>query len=54
MGAATTSTQWWESEEFGIRAVAVNTKDLIVHDLKAVDSARSTSPPTRGRAAFSS
>ncbi len=29
--------QWWESEEFGVRAVGVNTKDLIVHDLKAVD-----------------
>ncbi len=28
---------WWESEEYGIRAVAVNTKDLIVADLKAVD-----------------
>ncbi len=29
--------QWWESEEFGIRAVEVNTKDLIVADMKAVD-----------------
>jgi predicted RND superfamily exporter protein len=29
---------WWESEEYGIRAVAVNTRDLIVQDLKAVDS----------------
>jgi hypothetical protein len=29
--------QWWESEKFGIRAVGVNTKDLIVHDLKAVE-----------------
>jgi hypothetical protein len=28
---------WWESEEHGIRAVGVNTKDLIVHDLKAVE-----------------
>jgi predicted RND superfamily exporter protein len=28
---------WWESDEYGIRAVAVNTKDLIVADLKAVD-----------------
>jgi predicted RND superfamily exporter protein len=28
---------WWESQEDGIRAVAVNTQDLIVHDLKAVD-----------------
>ena len=29
---------WWESEEHGIRAVALNIKDLIVHDTKAVDS----------------
>jgi len=28
---------WWESEEYGIRAVAVNTKDLIVSDMKAVE-----------------
>ena len=28
---------WWESTKYGIRAVAVNTKDLIVADLKAVD-----------------
>jgi predicted RND superfamily exporter protein len=28
---------WWESEQFGIRAVATNTKDLIVADMKAVD-----------------
>jgi predicted RND superfamily exporter protein len=28
---------WWESEDLGIRAVAINTKDLIVHDLRAVD-----------------
>jgi predicted RND superfamily exporter protein len=28
---------WWESDKFGIRAVAVNTKDLIVADMKAVD-----------------
>jgi predicted RND superfamily exporter protein len=28
---------WWESEEFGIRAIAVNTKDLIVSDMKAVN-----------------
>jgi predicted RND superfamily exporter protein len=42
---------WWESEEHGIRAVAVNTKDLIVHDLKAVDGApeyQQTSSWTRG------
>lgn len=29
---------WWESDELGIRAVAINTKELIVHDLRAVDS----------------
>jgi predicted RND superfamily exporter protein len=29
---------WWASDDLGLRAVAVNTKDLIVHDLKAVDS----------------
>jgi predicted RND superfamily exporter protein len=29
---------WWESDQYGIRAVAVNTRDLIVSDLKAVDS----------------
>jgi len=28
---------WWDSEEYGIRAIAVNTKDLIVADMKAVD-----------------
>jgi predicted RND superfamily exporter protein len=28
---------WWESQDYGIRAVAVDTTDLIVHDLKAVD-----------------
>ncbi len=42
---------WWESEEYGIRAVAVNTKDLIVHDLKAVDSVPKYQPTnswTRG------
>ncbi len=42
---------WWEDEEYGIRAVAVNTKDLIVHDLKAVDGAPSYQPTnswTRG------
>ena len=27
---------WWESDELGIRAVATHTKNLIVHDLKAV------------------
>jgi predicted RND superfamily exporter protein len=30
--------QWWEDEELGLRAVAVNTKDLLVQDLKAIDS----------------
>lgn len=42
---------WWESEELGIRAVAVNTKDLIVHDTKAVDGEpkyQPTSSWTRG------
>jgi hypothetical protein len=28
---------WWAHEEFGIRAVAMNTTELIVEDLKAVD-----------------
>jgi predicted RND superfamily exporter protein len=28
---------WWESEEFGIRVVAVHTDQLIVQDLKAVE-----------------
>jgi predicted RND superfamily exporter protein len=28
---------WWESPEHGIRAVASNTTDLVVHDLKAVE-----------------
>jgi hypothetical protein len=27
---------WWESEEYGIRAVAVDTKELIVQDTKSV------------------
>ena len=43
--------QWWESEEFGIRALGINTKDLIVHDLKAVDGAPRYQPTnswTRG------
>ena len=42
---------WWESEEHGIRAVAVNTKDLIVHDVKAVDGVAKYQPTnswTRG------
>jgi hypothetical protein len=39
---------WWENEEFGIRAVAVNTKDLIVHDLKAVDGGPDRPRPQGG------
>ncbi|MGH0037297.1 MAG: efflux RND transporter permease subunit [Myxococcota bacterium] len=42
---------WWEDGELGIRAVAVNTKDLIVEDLKAIDavpSYQSTNSWTRG------
>jgi predicted RND superfamily exporter protein len=31
-------SQWWESDTYGIRAVEVNTKDLIVEDRKAVNS----------------
>jgi len=30
--------QWWENEEFGVRAVEVQTRNLIVADLKAVDA----------------
>ncbi|MBW2275432.1 MAG: hypothetical protein JRG96_19375, partial [Deltaproteobacteria bacterium] len=29
---------WWESEAFGIRAVAMNTKFLLVEDMKAVEA----------------
>lgn len=42
---------WWDSQEYGIRAVAVNTNELIVHDLKAVDATahyQETSSWTRG------
>jgi predicted RND superfamily exporter protein len=42
---------WWENYDYGIRAVAVNTKDLIVADLKAVDSTPKYQPTdswTRG------
>ena len=42
---------WWENEEFGIRAVAVNTKDLIVEDMKAVEGVptyQQTNAWTRG------
>ena len=30
-------SQWWESEEYGVRAAAVNTTQLIVQDMKSVD-----------------
>jgi predicted RND superfamily exporter protein len=43
--------QWWEDEELGVRAVAVNTQDLLVHDLLAKKSAptyQPTSSWTRG------
>jgi len=30
--------QWWESEEYGIRAVETHTKNLIVADMKAVEA----------------
>ena len=36
-GSSTTSTTGGRASEFGIRAVAMNTKDLIVADMKAVD-----------------
>jgi predicted RND superfamily exporter protein len=42
---------WWESEEHGIRAVAVNTNELIVQDMKAVDAVPKYQPTnswTRG------
>jgi hypothetical protein len=42
---------WWESQRYGIRAVALNTKDLIVADMKAVDSTPKYQPTnswTRG------
>jgi hypothetical protein len=42
---------WWESEKYGIRAVAVNTQDLIVADMKAVNPAPKYQPTnswTRG------
>jgi predicted RND superfamily exporter protein len=44
-------TAWWENEELGIRAVATHTKNLIVHDLKAVEGVpkyQPTSSWTRG------
>jgi predicted RND superfamily exporter protein len=42
---------WWESPEFGIRAVSVDTINLIVHDTKAVDAVPTYQPTqswTRG------
>jgi predicted RND superfamily exporter protein len=42
---------WFEDEDLGLRAVAVNTKDLLVHDLKAVDGVpkyQATNSWTRG------
>jgi predicted RND superfamily exporter protein len=42
---------WWESDEFGIRAVAINTNQLIVQDMKAVEPIprfQQTSSWTRG------
>ncbi len=43
--------QWWESKEFGVRAVELQTKNLIVSDLKAVEAQprfQPTSSWTRG------
>jgi predicted RND superfamily exporter protein len=43
--------QWWENDELRIRAVAVNTQDLIVDDQKAMGSAPTYQPTqswTRG------
>jgi hypothetical protein len=42
---------WWESQEHGIRAVAISTDELIVQDTKAVDSIPTYQPTnswTRG------
>jgi predicted RND superfamily exporter protein len=42
---------WWESPDYGVRAVAVNTQDLIVQDMKAVNSVPAYQPTeswTRG------
>jgi predicted RND superfamily exporter protein len=44
-------TAWWEDDALGIRAVATHTRNLIVHDLKAVDGVpkyQPTSSWTRG------
>lgn len=43
--------QWWEDPELGLRAVAVDTRSLLVQDLKARDSAPTYQPTnswTRG------
>jgi len=43
---------WWESSEFGVRVVVVNTRDLLVQDLRSQEDAspayRLTSSWTRG------
>jgi predicted RND superfamily exporter protein len=42
---------WWENEEFGVRAVSMNTVNLIVEDLKSVDGVpayQATNSWTRG------
>jgi hypothetical protein len=44
-------SQWWENDEYGIRAVETQTKHLIVEDLKAVDAVPKFQPTnswTRG------
>ncbi len=44
-------SEWWEDKEFGIRGIAVDTNELIVADLKAVDPAPKYQPTnswTRG------
>jgi len=44
-------TAWWEDEALGIRAVATHTKNLLVHDLKAVEGVPKYQPTnswTRG------
>lgn len=42
---------WWESDEYGIRAVSVNTNELIVQDMKSIDHVPTYQPTqswTRG------
>jgi hypothetical protein len=44
-------SQWWENDDYGIRAVETQTKHLIVEDLKAVDAVPKFQPTnswTRG------